>query len=133
VADVVGRLVERFPDAVDVLRVARQTWLDGVLGRWMVPDGLIGFDVDGREVLLVVEVERCGSYRNLVRHVQRSAELARRWPRYEVRLLVIVRQVSWGRRATVTDAVVDERRRNWQRPDLDAMLTTPGRFVSRFA
>ena len=129
----VGRLVERFPDAVDVLRVARRTWLDGVPRRWMVPDGLIGFDVDGREVLLVVEVERCGSYRNLVRHVQRSAELARRWPRYEVRLLVIVRQVSWGRRATVTDAVVDERRRNWQRPDLDAMLTTPGRFVSRFA
>src|SRR5436309_16076478 len=97
----------------------------------MVPDGLIGFDVDGREVLLVVEVERCGSYRNLVRHVERSAELARRWPWYGVRLLVIVRQVSWGRHATVIDAVADERLRDWQRLDLEAMLTTPGRFVAR--
>ena len=73
-ADVVGRLVERFPDAVDVLRVARRTWLDGVPRRWMVPDGLIGFDVDARPVFLVIEVERLCTYRNLLRHVQRCAE-----------------------------------------------------------
>ena len=113
---------------IGTLRVGRRTQLrddDSSSGqRWIHPDGLVGLAPEHGPILLAIEVERRATPLNLARRLHNYITLAAQRPEHPVRVLVVTRRPSAGRREVVA-GVLEEAQRHRPRVDVDMAFTTP--------
>ena len=128
VGDLVQRLAASFPAVIGTLHIGLRTQLrddDGPSGqRWSHPDGLVGLAPEDGPILVALEVERRARPLNLARRLSNYITLAAQRPKRPVRVLVVTRRPSAGRREVVAGAI-EEARQHRSHVDVHMALTTP--------
>lgn len=93
------RMATHTPGVIGVIRLARRVHLDGPQERWIVPDGLVGFETGAGPVVVALEVERRDPSIGLARHIANYGLLAHQWRSRRLCVAVVNTRVTVARRA----------------------------------